>query len=168
MSHRTLLAVATARGYDCRELSSLPRTPPPDLRRFDDPPDWTAPDRRAAFDGVDARRHEALVLVPLAGPIERYCTLPLDLSGFRAVGDPPAGEDPSRPRALLVEVGSDAEATEFRRLWEGARAVAAIVDETATPPPPLSDPASLLVGAMDRLTHERAVIHQRRGPRPPS
>ena len=173
MSHRTLLAVATARGYDCRELSTLPRTSAPALRERDAPPDWNAPDRRAVFDGVDPRRHDALVVVPLAGPVERYCTLPLDLRGFRAGGGgetPPADDtacDSVGPRALLVEVDSDAEATEFRRLWEGARAVAAIVEETATPAAPHSDPASLLVGAMDRLTHERAVIRQRRGPRAP-
>ncbi len=172
VSHRTLLAVATARGYDCRALSTLPRASAPTLRESDAPPDWHAPDRRAVFDGVDPRRHEALLVVPLAGPVERYCTLPLDLSGFRAGegGASSRGDDAgdgTRPRALLVEVDSDADATEFRRLWEGARAVAAVVAETAAPAATLPEPATLLEGAVERLTHERAVIRQRRGPRPP-
>ncbi len=158
VSHRTLLAVAAPDGgYDCHEWPSVPRASAPRLRRLDATPDRGVPDRRAAFEAVDPYRHDALVVVPRAGPVERYCCLPLDVGGFR---DPPVDDPPDATGAVLVAVASDAAASTVRRYWDGARAVVAVLVEATDGRPPPMPPERLLVAAVERLTGDRAVVRQ--------
>lgn len=158
VSHRTLLAVARGGGYDCREVRRVPESAAAARRLLAECS--TGPGRLASvaavIDAVDYGRHETLVWVASEGPLRQYCVLPGTLAGFRS-----SPERASPERGALVAVADDREDAEFRRLWDGARALAAVaVDEGR-----LSGPTArrLLARALDRLTHQRAVV-DRLGP----
>lgn len=160
MAHRTLLAVSVLDGgYDCYEWPAPPAAAAPALRRIDPPPDRTAPDLPSVYEAVSPRRHDWLVVVPESGPTVRYCTLSLSLDGFLSastLADRSAPSAGGRDRGYLVAVEDDATAVEFRRLWDGARAVAAVLVEREGRSRAATD--RLLGAALDRLAYDRAVV----------
>lgn len=159
MSHRTLLALAApGGGYDCFETATVPTAAPFDRRRLDRRPDHRCEDRLAVYETVAASRHEALLVVTPTGPVRRYCVLSLTLDGFR---QGPPNHSGTSHRVVLVEVDDDATETEFRRLWDGARAVVGVLVDDGRCPRGAATP--ILLRALDRLTYERSVV----GPIPP-
>jgi len=152
VSHRTLLAVATDGGYDCREVGRVPASAAVARRLLAASSDALGrlPTLTAVCDAVNWARHETLVVVPLEGSLRRYCALPGSLGPFRS---PPRFDGPDG--GALVAVAAD-ESAEFRRLWDGARALAAVaVDEGLLSSARVR---RLLAAALARLTHERDVI----------
>lgn len=158
VSHRTLLAVAAADGYDCREVRRVPGSAAAARRLLAECS--TGPGRlptvAAVLDAVDYGRHETLIVVASERAPRRYSVLPGALAGFRSSPEPASPDG-----GALVAVADDREDAEFRRLWDGARCLAAVaVDEGW-----LSSAAArrLLAHALERLTHDRAVV-DRLGP----
>jgi len=153
VSHRTLLAVAGADGYDCREVRRVPANAAVARRLLADSTAGPGrlPNAAAVLDALEYDRHETLALVSPDGSLRRYCVLPGALGTFRS---PPRFDGAGG--GALVAVADDREDAEFRRLWDGARALAAVaVDEDRVS---AAAAGRLLGRALDRLTHERAVI----------
>jgi hypothetical protein len=160
VSHRTLLAVSVLDGgYDCYEWPDPPRASAAALRRIDPPPDRTTPNLPSVYGAVSFRRHERLVVVPETGPTVRYCALSLSLDGFcseSALADRSARAARGDDRGYLIAVEDDETAVEFRRLWDGARAVAAVLVEEHGRPRPAAE--RILGAALDRLAYDRTVV----------
>lgn len=153
VSHRTLLAVARDDGYDCREVRRVPASAAVARRLLADSSGGPGrlPTLTAVYDAVDWGRHETLVVVSSEGSLRRYCVLQGSLGTLRS---PARFEGPDG--GALVAVADEEEDAEFRRLWEGARALAAVaVDEGLIGPEAVP---GLLAGALARLTHERPAI----------
>jgi hypothetical protein len=151
VSHRTLVAVAAEEGYEYRTVRRVPDDAADARRAVAAGPAERAPDLTAVVDAVRFDRHEALVVVSADGPARRYCVLPSSCGPLR---DPPRSDPPDG--GLLVAVVGDREAAEYRRMWEGARAVAAVALDDGWLSPAAA--RHLLARALARLTGDREVV----------